>query len=112
MLSVLLSIGGFLIFSGSSAFSGDIIFFNEQDKNGDNFVIEDNIEIVIEWSLSFCIFIACITLSLLIIRSTKNQHFTHDKMKAFRKNKERANTINALKGFDIMLETEPQWADV
>ena len=72
MLSVLLSIGGFLIFAESSAFSADIIFFNEQDKNGKDFVIENNIEIVIEWGLSFCIFIACFTLSLLIIRSTKN----------------------------------------
>lgn len=106
---MLLSIGGFLIFSGSSAFSADIIFLNDDDKNGSNFVIEDNIEIIIEWSLSFCIFIGCVTLSLLIIRSDKNKHFTFNQ---FKQNKQRSNTLNAIHGFDIMLETEPQWADV
>eukprot|EP01084_Bolivina_argentea_P276268 471375_1 len=122
VLSVLLVIGGFLIFSGSSAFSVDIIFCNNDIKH--DFVIKDNIEIVIEWSLSFAMFICCITFGALIMRSTKDIHFTHmksggkstqlsiqNKMNQYRYPSEGFN----MNGFDIMLETEPtqpRWADV
>eukprot|EP01084_Bolivina_argentea_P016117 30191_1 len=130
ILSVFLIIGGFLVFSGSSAFSADIIFFNDDLKN--NFIIQNNIEIVIEWSLAFSIFISCIALSSLIIRSNQNKHFTHlTNVNKHINNKQQLNIQKKISlsyksykyalsdldghGFDIMLQTEPSqplWADV
>eukprot|EP01083_Nonionella_stella_P100659 284229_1 len=106
MFSVLLVIGGFLVFAGSSAFSVNAILVDNEAKH--------RMEIVIEWSLSFCVFIVCIGCSALFIRSSEpnpqpSVYITkHKKMNYIRSSMDDT--------FDIKLETtprrEPLWADV